>query len=381
MEQVDAIVIGAGVTGSAAARSLGERGVETVLFEQFEVGHPRGSSHGPTRLFRLAYPQPDYVRLARRAIESWRRLEEAAGERLLVTTGGVYAGAWAEACGTALAACGVRREWLPPEEAAARFPGLAFDGLDRVLYQEDGGVCLAGRTLATQIRLAREAGVSLRVRTEALRFLVDDRGIAVRTEEDGEVRAPVAVVAAGAWARDLLFELGIDLPLRVALAQVTYLAAAAGELPPPPALVEAGPASGGLGSGGYVVPGVDGFELKVADGTPGRTVHPASAPFPVDPEREARDVAFARRRLPGYDPVPVRSETCLYTMTPDEDFVLERVGPIVIASACSGHGFKFGPLLGEILADLAVGRDPGIRAERFSTRRVGLAAEGGAKHR
>ena len=114
MERVDAIVIGGGAMGTACARSLGERGVETVLFEQFEIGHARGSSHGPTRIFRLAYPQPDYVRLARRALEAWRELEDAAGEELLVMTGGLYAGAWAEECGHALTACGVPREWLPP---------------------------------------------------------------------------------------------------------------------------------------------------------------------------------------------------------------------------------------------------------------------------
>ena len=372
------IVIGGGVTGSAAARTLGSRGVETVLFEQYEVGNPSGSSHGATRMFRLAYPQPDYVRLARRALESWRRLEDAAGEPLLVRTGGVYAGPWAEQCGVALAACNVPREWLPPEEAATRFPGLSLDGLDRVLYEEHGGVCLAGRTLAAQVRLAQAAGVSLRIRAEALRFLVDDHGITVRAGEADEVSAPVAVVAAGPWARDLLFELGIDLPLRVAFTQASYFAPRSPGGPVPPGFVEAGASSHGLGSGGYMVPSVEGFELKVADGTPGRTVHQASGPFAVDPEQEARDVAFVRRRLPAYDPEPLRTETCLYTMTPDEDFVLERVGPIVIASACSGHGFKFGPLLGEIVADLATGRDPGIPRERFSAARPALARPGPA---
>jgi sarcosine oxidase len=115
-------------------------------------------------------------------------------------------------------------------------------------------------------------------------------------------------------------------------------------------------------------------EIKAADGTPGHTVRPELGPFPVDPALLANDVEFVRRRLPGFDPKPLRSETCLYTMTPDEDFVLERVGPVVIGSACSGHGFKFGPLLGEILADLAMEHDPRLPAGRFSLGRAGLVA-------
>jgi sarcosine oxidase len=143
----------------------------------------------------------------------------------------------------------------------------------------------------------------------------------------------------------------------------------------PPCFIEASHGPSGLGSGGYVVPSVGGVpEITAADGTPGRTVHPSLGPFPVDSELEAADADWVRRRFPGFDPAPRRSETCLYTMAPDEDFVLERVGPVVIGSACSGHGFKFGPLVGEILADLALGLDPRLPEGRFSSQRPGLAA-------
>ncbi len=323
-------------------------------------------------MFRLAYPNPDYVRLARRALESWRGLERAAGEELLVTTGGLYAGGWAEACGAALAACGVSREWLPAAEAEERFPGIALDGLERVLFQADGGVCLADRAVAAQVRLARAAGVEVREAAEVTRFAVDDRGIAVTSGEE-TVHAPVAVIAAGPWAGDLLFELGIDLPLRPAFAQITYFDPRASSAPMPPCLVEAefGP---GVAAGGYWVSGAGGARPKAGSGAPGRAVHPSLAPFEVDPAREALDAAWVARRLPAFDPTPVATETCVYTMAPDEDFVLERVGPVVVASACSGHGFKFGPLLGEILAALALGDDPAIPAERFSTLRLALAA-------
>jgi sarcosine oxidase len=372
VRRVDSIVVGGGVLGVAAARALAERGRETVLYEQFELGHLRGSSHGPSRVFRLAYPQPDYVRLAQRALGSWRRLEDESGEKLLVTTGGLYAGAWAEECGSALASCGVPRAWLPAAEAAERFPAISFDGLDRVLWQESGAICLAERTIAACARLAREGGVEIREREEVDHVLLDDVGIMVATASE-RMTAPVAVVAAGTWAGALLSELAIELPLRPAFAQVSYFeprpAAAVDGIP---TYVE-GDSPGGLGQGGYWIPPLSGTTaVKVGAGVPGHTVDPAMGPFEADLLRLERDQAFVRRRLPGFDPEPVRTETCLYTMTPDEDFVLDRVGPVVVCSCCSGHGFKFAPLLGEIVAELAMDGQPSMPSERFALARFAL---------
>src|SRR6266571_3763497 len=134
--------------GSAAARSLAKLGVETIALERFRIGHERGSSHGPTRIFRLSYPDPRYVRMAQRALELWRELEADASESLLVTTGGLDAGPMAQSCAKALSACAARYEWLRSEECAARFPGVSAVDLGRVLFQPDAAVCLAGRTVA-----------------------------------------------------------------------------------------------------------------------------------------------------------------------------------------------------------------------------------------
>src|SRR5437773_1465243 len=150
----DVVVIGGGVMGSAAARTLGERGVETILLEQFELGHTRGSSHGPARIFRIAYPDPMYVRLAQRAQGAWRDLEAAAGEKLVVTTGGLDSGPLADVVGQSLEACAVPHERLSPTEASDRFPQISFEGLDPIVYQPDAGVARANRTVATQVRLA-----------------------------------------------------------------------------------------------------------------------------------------------------------------------------------------------------------------------------------
>ena len=377
VERVDAIIIGAGAMGTACARSLGERGFDTVLFEQYEIGHARGSSHGPTRVFRVAYPQADYVRLARRALDAWHELEAAAGEELLVPTGGLYAGDWAEECGRALTECGVAREWLPAEEAAERFPCMSFEGIDRVLYQEDGAVCLAERTVAAQARLARACGVDVRDRQEIIHLAIADDRITVQTES-GSVSAQAAVVTAGPWAGGLLSELAVELPLRPAFAQVSYFAPCPGaNVGAMPTFIESDLVGGGLGSGGYWIPPVAGAtELKAGDGTPGHTVDPAESPYAVDEIRVARDARWVSRRTSAFAPEPAHHDTCIYTMTPDEDFVLERLGRIVIGSACSGHGFKFAPLIGRVLADLVAGDDPTIPEARFSSRRPGLAVAG-----
>ncbi len=364
---MDAVVIGAGVVGSAAARALGERGRSCVLLEQFEIGHARGSSHGPSRLFRLAYPQPEYVRLAQRALDCWRRLEEAAGEELLVTTGGLYARGWAEACGETLAACGLgrRQRWLSADEARERFPAMSFDGLERLLWQDDGGVCLAERTVAAQVRVATQHGVDLRQGAEALRLRPGSDGVEVETAS-GTLRAAVCVVTAGPYAARLLETAGLALPLQASFAQVSYYGSADPQPAQLPGFVEADLSSDRLATGGYWVPAVDGTGVvKAGDGAPGRDVDAREAPFAVDPEEEGWVSELITRRLPGFDPAPLRSETCIYTMTPDHDFVLDRRDRLVVGSACSGHGFKFGPLLGELLADLATNEDAAAY-ERFA---------------
>ena len=108
------------------------------------------------------------------------------------------------------------------------------------------------------------------------------------------------------------------------------------------------------------------LEIRAGDGAPGRPLDPRDGPFEVDPEEEGWVNELVRRRLPTFSPTPLRSETCIYTMTPDQDFVLDRSGPIVVGSACSGHGFKFGPLLGDLLADLALDGEAGMPAARFA---------------
>ena len=371
MEHVDVAVIGAGVIGSATARALAARGVPAVLLEQFALGHARGSSHGATRIFRLAYPDPSYVRMAVAADAGWAALQADAGEELLVRTGGLDAGPGAAACAAALAACGVEHAWLDAGELRDRYPGLAVQPGERMLFQPDAGVSLAGRTVAALQRLARRDGVPVRAGTP-VRGIGPRRDHVVLRTAGGDISARVAVLAAGPWNGNLLRGAVTRPPrLTATLQQVRYFAPrdrAGGRWP---TLIE-WPADG---VSWYVVPAAgDAPGVKVASHLPGRAVDPREGPFAeLDPVLEQEAAQYVRRRLPGLDPAGLAPETCLYTMTADEDFVLDREGPVVVGGGCSGHAFKFAPLLGEMLADLALGTQTPVPRERFALRRPALA--------
>jgi sarcosine oxidase len=370
VEQVEVAVVGAGLLGSATARALGARGVRAVVLEQFDPGHARGSSHGATRIFRLSHPDPGYVRMAAGALRAWARLQADAGEQLLVRTGGLDAGPGADQCAAALADCGVEHSWLTDGDLHDRFPGIAARPGERMLFQPDGGVCLAGRAVAALQRLAQRDGVPIRARTPVLGIEPREDRVVLRTPA-GEISAGVAVITAGPWSERLLAGALARAPRMTAtLQQVRYFApretGAAW-----PTLIEWPPE----GLVWYAVPMVGGAPgVKVAAHARGRAVDPQDGPFgELDPGLEDQAVRYVRERLPGLEPAGLAPETCLYTMTADEDFVLDRQGRLVVGGGCSGQAFKFGPLLGDILAGLALGQDTGIARERFSLSRPALA--------
>jgi sarcosine oxidase len=159
---VDALVIGAGVIGVMTARALAERGRQTLVLERFQLGHKGGSSHGLSRIVRVTDYHPDYVRINRLAMRGWQELQEAAGETLLVRTGNLEIGEGAQVYADALEAAGERFQWLAPGAARERWPSLLLRDDERMFVQEDGGVCLADRTVRATARLASEAGAELR---------------------------------------------------------------------------------------------------------------------------------------------------------------------------------------------------------------------------
>lgn len=346
MRDCDVVVVGGGVTGSAAAWWLARGGVDVVLVEQFEPGHQRGSSHGSTRIFRLAYPEPAYVEMACRALPLWRELEDEAGVELLVTTGGLDYGnpSSVQQLVDALVRTGVPHDTLGPAEATGQWPGLVFDG--PAVYQPDAGRIAADATVRVLHEQARMHGARVHV-LEPVRTLtpLDDGGILV-TSDRAQYRANVAVVTVGAWTSDLLGGL-VDLPpLRVTREQVFHFPSRIG-----PAVWPSYIYHGRTFVYGLQAPGCEG--VKVAEHHAGAATTADSRSFDVDVTGQQRVIQHVETMMPGLDPVPTSMTTCLYTSTPDTSFVVERHGPIVVGSACSGHGFKFAPLIGHQLAALA----------------------------
>ncbi len=344
-ESYDAVVVGAGVMGCAAAAAAATAGARVLVLERFERGHDRGSSHGTSRIFRLSYPQPRYVELALAARADWEALQRAAGRRLLVPTGGLDRGPDVAAHAAALDACEVPHELLTGDEVARRWPALRPEPDETLLYQPDGAMIAADATLRSleDLATARSACFRRGVKVEA----VEDRGgrAVIATADGARIDAAAAVVTAGAWTGPLLERAGISLPLRPTRETVVHLAHPGD---PPPAVVQWGaPSLYALAS-----PGIG---LKAAEHQAGPTIDP-DVPGPPDEASISRVKAWVERLFPDAGGIE-RVETCLYTNAPGDDFIVERRGAIVIGSACSGHGFKFAPTIGRRLAALALGRD------------------------
>jgi sarcosine oxidase len=337
----DVVVVGAGVMGAATAWSLTRAGRDVVLVEQFSVGHHRGSSHGRSRIFRLSYADPRYVRLAQEALPRWRELEEASGRHILTRTGGLDVGEGLDRHAEALRACGATFEHLDDGQLARRFPAVSATAAP-ALFQPDGGIVAADDAVGAFVAVATAGGATLLEGTTVRS--VSERGGKAEVRTDADVYlARVAVMTAGAWASKLLAGAGIDLPTRPTRETVAYFrldgAAAV------PTVVDWGnPAVYSLPSPGQ--------GLKAGEHQAGPTTDPDEEGAP-DEKSVARVAAWVRDRFPGAEPEPHLAETCLYTNTSDEGFIIERHGALVVGSACSGHAFKFAPVIGDRLAALA----------------------------
>ena len=329
-------VVGAGVHGLATARALARRDVEVTIYEQFELDHTHGSSHGRTRIFRLSYPEPAWVSLAQAALPLWRELEEESGEQLLEPNGMVeFVRGPEEGSLRALAQLGVRVEMLDAEEVARRFPIVVPPEGAIAIVQPDGSILRADKARHALLANARAGGAEL----------VEGRRIEELDELEDE---DVVVVTAGAWAKDLLSRADIDLPVWSTSETVCYFRLESDR--PVPSIVDFKPGRRAHGTYALADP-VHGLKLGIHQS--GRPVDADDQPGPDAELVELMQEAVVRY-FPTADSVPAQVDTCLYTNTDDERFILERYGRIVVGSACSGHGFKFAPVVGERLADLVM---------------------------
>jgi len=349
-------VVGGGITGLSAAWALHRLGRDVVVLEQATVGHAGGGSHGACRIFRLGYDDPQYVTLALRARALWTEAEQDSGERLLHPTPQLTFGPQLPAVRDAMLFAGAACEQLGRGQAAERFGGIATVG--PVLLEPESAVIAADRALAALAALAGlpdQAGrTGLPAEGVRVTALADDgRRVMLRTSA-GDVEARRAIVCAGPWTAGLLASAGIALPAEASLEQVAYLSPAAAR-PDMPIFVH----YGGEFPYGLPVPGSAWYKIGIHHGGP--AVHPDHQDQAADAALGLRIEDAARRILPAHDPHPVAVERCVYDNSPDTDFVVDRIGNVVIGAGTSGHGFKFGPLLGAWLAWLATsgtGRRP-----------------------
>ena len=310
--------------GLAAGRALRRRGHEVVVYEQFEPGHKRGSSHGRSRIFRLAYAEEEYVRLAQDALGLWRELEAETGETVLELNGLLeIVRTLEESTAPTLEACGVEWHRLERDEAERRYPVRVPEGSFGVL-QPEAGIVRADKALAA---LARDLDVRYETRVHP-----------------DELDTDVVVVTAGSWVNGLLEE---PLPVKVTRETLCYFRPDDGR--PIPSLVSFKPDRYTHDMYSLHDPV---YGLKVGAHHAGTEADP-NVPGEPDPHLVERIAAWANETYRLADPQPAAAETCMYTTTADETFILERRGRVVVGSPCSGHGFKFAPAIGERLAVLA----------------------------
>ena len=359
MNEYDAIVIGVGGMGSAAVCHLARRGWRTLGLEQFDIPHEMGSSHGHTRMIRYTLQEhPSYVPLVRRAYELWHQLENAAGERLLVTTGSLRAGdPEGEYFQGAVAACrehNIPYEVLSGPETGRRFPGCNFGEDLSVVYQADGGFLLPERCIVNHVNAALEAGAEIHGRERVLDWEPSGEGVTVRTAR-GRYRAARLVVTAGAWAAKIAPALArYAVPERQAMG---WFQPRRPELFRPAAFPVFGLNVAEGRCYGFPSYGIPGLKIGRSHHRHETVTDPDHLDREIHPEDEAALRVFVERYFPEAAGPALSLKACMYTNSPDGHFILD-VHPdhpqVSLAAGFSGHGFKFASVIGEIMADLAM---------------------------
>lgn len=351
----DVAVIGCGLAGSATAWAAAQRGASVLVLEQFEPRHTRGSSHGSSRIVRRAYGDVLYTRLAGEAFELWREVEQQSGTTLLRMLGALDFGAerGIAAVTAHLASCGVAHEVLDAAEAERRWPGMRFVG--DVVFHEQAGTMDAQAAVDAMTALAVRHGADVRFGQPARAVRVDGDIARIGLADGEAVTARCVVVAAGAWVQPLIGAVVPIPPMRVTQQQIFHFPRLDTGAPPWPSVIHA---EAGTGEYYHLAGGRDGGpgdDRKVGRHDNGTVTSGDDRDGVVDAVSRQRVVEYVRRWLPGLDTTPRSETTCLYTHTPTEDFLLDRVGPVVVCSPCSGHGAKFAPLIGTLTSGLIFG--------------------------
>jgi len=374
----DVIVLGGGTMGTAAAWALGKRGLKTLLLEQFHHVHDRGSHGGETRVIRHAYAEsPEYVPLVRRADQLWQELQASVGEQVLVRCGGLELAApgfaHARAARASADAHGLSYEWLTPEEVVSRWPAFRVPEDWDALYSPDSGFLLTEGALRRMADAARALGATILEQTQAVGWGAELEHVWVDTPVD-RYEADALIVTAGAWATKSIADL--DLPIRLLRKTLWWQEVVDPRQFEPerfPVFITDSPAGEIYGFPVYGAPA-----LKIANHAGGELVDLETVDRSTRPGENRDCLELAARVLPGVTSRVMKSAVCLYAMTPDTDFIVDRhplLPRVAIGGGFSGHGFKFAPAIGELLTELIVDpvaeSIPRLQLSRFE--RAGVA--------
>jgi len=377
-ERFDTVIVGLGAMGSAALHHLALRGVKVLGVDTFATPHVHGSTHGRTRIIREAYYEhPCYVPIVQRAYELWAQLEREIGEQLFVQTGGlmigppdgeIFAGALRSATEHGLA-----HTILEPREVHARFPGFRVPEGSMALHEPRAGLLFPEKCVEAHLALARRAGASVRTGVTVTAWDADD-DVRILTDA-GELRARTLILAAGPWLPALVPEL--ELPLEVERQLFHWFEPAShpewyDAAHSPISLIE-------YARDRFFATFPDvGHGVKAGVHHEGEVIDIDAPRAPASEAEGAEMQALLARYLPQAAGRILDRATCVYTNTPDHDFVLDRHPEhpnVIIASPCSGHGFKFSSAIGEILADLVTSRQTSFDLRPFALSRFQAPAK------
>jgi sarcosine oxidase len=352
------IVLGLGGIGSSAAYWLSRQaGSEVLGLEQFELGHSKGGSQDHSRIIRLSYHTPWYVEFARQAYEAWATLEKDIGEKLIVKTGGLDL--WPENPAIpmsdyteSLTACKIPYDLLNANEIMKRWPQFRLTDDVVGLYQSEGGIAPAAKCNAAHQRMARENGATLRELTPviAVKEISNEFEVSV---SDATYRCRKLMIANGAWSNHTIGNFGLNLPLTVTQEQVTYFV--------PPRLRDFSPDLFPIwiwmdepSFYGFPVFGEKG--VKVAQDLGGNEVTAETRTFEPNLQALERVENFLKQRIPSAHGPVLYTKTCLYTLTPDRDFVIDSIPGQANAFIAigAGHAFKYSSIIGRVLSELAL---------------------------
>jgi sarcosine oxidase len=373
----DFIVVGCGGIGSAAVYWLSRMAGQDVLaLEQFHIRHDNGASQDHSRIIRLSYHTAEYTALTPHTYTAWDELEAESGQQLVFKTGGLdvapESSTALDGYAASMRAAGIPFESLSAAEVMERWPQWQLTGSERALFQQDGGLVDPRRAIQTQVALARAHGATILEQTRVTGLTPTADGVEVNTTS-GTFTARRLVVTADAWTNQVLAGTGVQYPLTVTQEQVTYFATpnlrqfAPGRFP---IWIWHGAEQGWF----YGFPVYGEVATKAGEDVGGDVVTADTRTFEPNPRSHARLLGFLEQYLPGFVGPVLYTKTCLYTMPPDRNFIVETLPeyPQIAVAVGAAHAFKFSSLIGQILADLAVEGETRFPIAPFSSNRPAI---------